>query len=332
MPARRRGRSVWLQAALLVVLVAAVTVVIAGLIPGSERRIEQVGPGWMVAEVVLELMAIAAYAVLFHGVFSGRGYRLRFVRSAQISTGELGAFAVVPGGVGGPALRIWALIRSGMPFGIVMRRSVVHGAIFNLPYICAAVVLGAIAALGAGAGQAPLAVALAPLAVVILTLVLAAAATLAARRHQDLPNSRWSRIGWEIIQAVPDGLRELPRALRRPLLLASATGYWAGDCGVLVAAFHAVDGSAPVSVIVLAYLLGQLGNALPLPGGVGGVEPIMLGVLTASGVNVGVGAAAILLYRLVSLGLQTLTGAVSVATLVPALRRQPKPERLRPHS
>jgi uncharacterized membrane protein YbhN (UPF0104 family) len=58
----------------------------------------------------------------------------------------------------------------------------------------------------------------------------------------------------------------------------------------------------------------------------------MRGVLTASGVNVGVGAAAILLYRLVSLGLQTLTGAVSVATLVPALRRQPKPERLRPHS
>jgi uncharacterized protein (TIRG00374 family) len=104
----------------------------------------------------------------------------------------------------------------------------------------------------------------------------------------------------------------------------SATGYWVGDCGVLIAAFHAVHGSAPIGVIVLAYLLGQLGSTLPPPGGVGGVEPIMLGVLTASGVDVGVGAAAILLYRLVSLGLQTVAGAIAVVTLVPALRRSPE--------
>jgi hypothetical protein len=97
---------------------------------------------------------------------------------------------------------------------------------------------------------------------------------------------------------------------------------------VLVAAFHAVHGSAPIGVIVLAYLLGQLGTTLPLPGGVGGVEPIMLGVLTASGVGVGVGAAAIVLYRLVSLGLQTVAGAIAVAALARALQgspRQPAP-------
>ncbi len=47
----------------------------------------------------------------------------------------------------------------------------------------------------------------------------------------------------------------------------------------------------------------------------------MLGVLTASGVDVGVAAAAILLYRLVSLGLQTVAGAIAVVTLIPALRR-----------
>jgi uncharacterized membrane protein YbhN (UPF0104 family) len=48
--------------------------------------------------------------------------------------------------------------------------------------------------------------------------------------------------------------------------------YWAGDCGVLVVAFHAVHGSGPVGVIGLAYMLGQLGNALPLPGGVGALS------------------------------------------------------------
>ena len=77
-------------------------------------------------------------------------------------------------------------------------------------------------------------------------------------------------------------------------------------------------------MIVLAYMLGQLGNALPLPGGVGGVEPIMLGVLTASGVNPGLGAAAVILYRFVSLGTQAVAGALAVATLTAALRGTPR--------
>jgi uncharacterized membrane protein YbhN (UPF0104 family) len=68
-------------------------------------------------------------------------------------------------------------------------------------------------------------------------------------------------------------------------------------------------------------MLGQLGNALPLPGGIGGVEPVMLGVLTSSGVSLGLGAAAVVLYRLVSLGLQALLGSVAVATLVPSIQR-----------
>jgi len=106
-------------------------------------------------------------------------------------------------------------------------------------------------------------------------------------------------------------------------MLLSATGYWAGDCGVLVAAFHTAHGSASIGVIVLAYMLGQLGNALPLPGGVGGVEPVMLGVLTASGVNAGLGAAAIVFYRFISLGIQAVLGAVAATTLISALQRTP---------
>jgi uncharacterized membrane protein YbhN (UPF0104 family) len=66
-------------------------------------------------------------------------------------------------------------------------------------------------------------------------------------------------------------------------------------------------------------MLGQLGNTLPLPGGVGGVEPIMLGILTASGVNAGLGGAAIILYRLISLGLQTVLGGVATASLIRSL-------------
>jgi uncharacterized membrane protein YbhN (UPF0104 family) len=72
-------------------------------------------------------------------------------------------------------------------------------------------------------------------------------------------------------------------------------------------------------------MLGQLGNTLPLPGGVGGVEPLMLGVLTASHVDLGLGAAAIIVYRFISLGIQAAAGAVAVATLLPALQRPASP-------
>jgi uncharacterized membrane protein YbhN (UPF0104 family) len=322
---RRRRLPRTLQAALLAGVLAGVVVLIAGVVPGSGRRLSHPATGWIALEVILELTACASYALLFHGVFSHGEYRLGYRRSAQIGVGELGAFVVVPSGAGGPALRIWALMRSGMPFRTVIVRSVIHAAIFNLPYIGAAIILGTSVALGVGPGHAPLVVALAPLGVVAVVISIAAGAILFARAHPGEPHGRWRRIGRDVIAGIPAGLRELPARLREPGLLLGAIGFWAGDCGVLVAAFHVAHGSAPVGVIVLAYMLGQLGNALPLPGGVGGIEPIMLGVLTASGVNLGLGAAAIVFYRFVSLGIQAAAGAIAVATLTASLRRSPQP-------
>jgi uncharacterized protein (TIRG00374 family) len=317
---RRRRRSLAVQITLFSALIAAVVVALSDLIPGTGARLRHAAPGWIAMAVVLELAACAAYGALFQGVFSHGAHRLTRRRGMQIGLGELGAFVIVPTGAGGPAVRIWALERSGMPFRVITTRSVIHGAIFNLPYVLAAILLGAGVALGIGSGHAPLAVALAPLGLVVAALAVAAGATVAARSAPAAPGSRWARIGRDILVAFPEGLRALPRRLREPALLPTAFLYWAGDCGAFIAAFHAAHGAPPIGVTVLAYMLGQLGNALPLPGGVGGVEPITLGVLTASGVNLQLGAAAVLLYRLVSLGIQTTVGSVALATLIPGLR------------
>jgi uncharacterized membrane protein YbhN (UPF0104 family) len=314
----RRRRSSVLQGVIVAVLLGAVAFVIAGIVPGSSGRLRHAWVGWIAVEVVAELGACVAYALLFHGIFSDSEHRIGYIRAAQIGIGELGAFVVVPTGAGGPVLRIWALMRGGMPFTTVMARSVVHAVIFNLPYVGAAVLLGLGVALGLGPGHAPLAVALAPLGVVAVSVAFAAGATWLAHRQGGGATDRWRRIGRDVVEAIPVGLRELPASLRRPGVILAAIGYWGGDCGVLVVAFHAVHGSAPLGVIVLAYMLGQLGNALPLPGGVGGVEPLMLGVLTASGVDAGLAAAAIVLYRFVSLGIQAVAGAIAVAALTSA--------------
>jgi uncharacterized membrane protein YbhN (UPF0104 family) len=228
---------------------------------------------------------------------------------------------MVPTGVGGPALRVWALMRGGMPLRVVAVRSVIHAPVLNVPYVLAALILGGSVALGVGPGHAPLIVALAPLGLVAGAVVFGTAATLHARSHPGEPRGRVRRLLREALRTVPEGLSQTPGRLRAPGSLLGAVGYWAADCGVLVAAFHAAGGSPALSVIVLAYMLGQLGTVLPLPGGVGGVEPLMLGVLTSSGVDSGLGAAAVVLYRVVSLGTQSVLGAAAVAALVPALRR-----------
>ena len=315
-------RSVIFQFAVITGLLALVAFVISGVVPGSSGWLQHISVVWIAVAALVELSACAAYAWLFHGVFSHGDYRLTPGRATQIGVGELAGFAVTPTGAGGPALRLWALLRGGMPLGAVMTRSVVHSVVFQVPYVVASVLLGLAAVFGVGGGHAPTLLALAPIALVIGAVLLVVGIASMSRRP-GRPQSGWRKIGREIIEAIPIGVRHTPGRLReRPWLLLAAIGYWTADCGVLVLAFTAVHGSAPIAVIVLAYMLGQLGNALPLPGGVGGVEPAMLGVLTSSGVDPALGGAAVVLYRFVSLGIQSAAGSVAIATLIPALSRE----------
>ena len=76
---------------------------------------------------------------------------------------------------------------------------------------------------------------------------------------------------------------DLVRA-RQPGLL-GAPLWWAFDIAVLWACFHAFGANPPrTAVIVMAYYVGTLANALPLPGGIGGVEGGMIGAFLAFGV------------------------------------------------
>jgi uncharacterized membrane protein YbhN (UPF0104 family) len=316
-----RRHSLALRVLLLVALAGGVGLVLVGLLPGSGRRLAHASAGWLVLAGVLEVLACSGYAWLFHVVFARQEGASSLPRNAQIAVGELGAFAAVPTGVGGPALRFWALMRGGMRFREVVVGSVAHAAIFNAPYVLVALLLGASVILGVGPGHAPIAVALAPIGVVLVSTGVATAAALYVRAGRSRPGSGWRGKALEVVGTIPDGVRQIPGLLRVPGSLLGAIAYWAGDLGVLIVAFHAAGGSASVSVIALAYMLGQLGNALPLPGGIGGVEPLMLGVLIGSGVDGGLAGSAVVLYRLISLGLQALLGALAVAILVPALRR-----------
>ena len=56
---------------------------------------------------------------------------------------------------------------------------------------------------------------------------------------------------------------------------------------MLWAAFHAFGDAPPLAVLVQGFFVGMLGNLLPIPGGVGGVEGGMIGAFAAFGVDAG---------------------------------------------
>src|SRR3954454_4383754 len=316
---RVSARSVAVRAVLGAALFALVVVLLGGLVPGARKRLSDADPAWVAAAVVLELAACLGYVTLFHAVFARSPIALRARRSAQIGLAELGGFAVVPAGLGGPAARIWGLRSAGMSWRLLGVRSVSHVPIFNAPYIAAAVVLGIGVLVDAAPGRASVAVALAPIGVVVVALLVIVAIAAAVRLHRLDHPTGWRHTLREVLRVVPDGIRDVPAVARDPRAVLGAVGFWAGDSAVLWAAFNAVGTAPDLGVVVLGYMLGQLGNALPLPGGVGGVEPVMLGVLTASGVGAAVGAAAIVCYRAVALGVQATLGAVAVGTLAPEI-------------
>jgi uncharacterized protein (TIRG00374 family) len=316
------------RVAVLILLFALIVFAFGRLVPGAEKRLGAADPAWIAVAVTLELTACLGYVLLFHGVFARTPYRLGFGRSARIALGELAGYVLAPGGIGGPAVRVWMLRKGGMPWRAIGTRSVTHAAVFNAPYLAAALVFGVGLALRLTPGRASLVVELAPVTLVIVALLAVAGAAAASRmRWLQVPSSR-RRTVRAALETIPDGVRELPHFLRHPAALLGATVYWVGDCAVLWASFQAVGGSPAIGILVVGYMLGQLGNALPLPGGIGGVEPLMLGILTASGVDAAPAAAAIICYRAISLGIQSVAGAIAVTSSGVAVEGdgRPRPE------
>jgi hypothetical protein len=101
---------------------------------------------------------------------------------------------------------------------------------------------------------------------------------------------------------------------RDPGLL-GAVAWWGFDIAVLWAMFHAFGTPPPFTVIWMAYFIGTLGNLLPLPGGLGGVEGGMIGALVAFGVEFNLAVVAVLAYRGISFWLPTVPGAIAYLQL-----------------
>jgi uncharacterized membrane protein YbhN (UPF0104 family) len=322
---RRLGR----RAALVIAALGVVGVVVL-LAPGlGELRDRLAGaqPGWLALAVAFEALSGVSYVLMFRPVFCAH---MPWRTSWEIGWSELAVGSLLPAsGAGGLALGAWILHEGGMPAERIARRSVAFFLVKSSVNFVAVAVLGTVLALGLVGPDLPLALTALPAAVAILALVAVLAVPLVGPGGPPAPGAgRPLRALAAIRRAVVNGIVEARQLVgsRNRLLLAGAVGYWAWDNAVLWATFHAFGASPALAVVLMGYLIGQLGGLLPLPGGLGGIDGGLFATLLVYGAPVTATAAAVLAYRVILFWLPLLVGAVAFASLHRGLNRPDRPE------
>jgi len=311
----------------LLLLLGAVVVALLAAVPSLAAVTRQLGhaqAGWVVLALVAELASCFAFVFFFQGIFWRGPRRL----AARLAWTEMAAGALLPaGGAGGLGLGAFALRKLGMPGrAIAIRSSVVF-------LVTSAVTVGALSLLGFGlaAGvfegpRKPL-LTLLPALVGVLTigafLAVPGPLTRIAEKHAD----RRSRIA-STLTSLAAGIRESEAVLRRPdSRLLGAVGFWIFDVATLWLAFRALGSAPPFGAIAMGYLIGMLANMIPIPGGIGAVDFGLVGMLAVYGAPLSTAAAAVVIYRTISLWVPTLVGTVVYVLLRGDLHRPISPRR-----
>jgi uncharacterized protein (TIRG00374 family) len=335
MPDELHPRHLAVRVAELVAIVA-LTVIAISALPGLDdvrMRLEGAAPVWVAALAVAEVGSCAGYLLVFHSTFCTQ---MSWGLSYDIAMAELAANSLLPaGGAGGLALGVWALRQAGMPTGHIARRTVAFFVVTSAANFFALVLvgIGVFTGLLAGAGSAALT--LVPALITALGVLLAGISPKLLRalgeRGADAGGGSWYGRGQlklrAALTAAADGVDQAISLLRSHSLgvIVGSSAYMAFDIAALGFGFAAVGPVPAFGTLVLGYLIGQLGNLLPVPGGIGGTEGALIGIFALYGVNLTDATAAVLIYRLFQLAIPVLLGAPAFVALRRRLLRSDQP-------
>jgi uncharacterized membrane protein YbhN (UPF0104 family) len=323
----RRLRRRTLQVVALLVVIALVAWFAPGL--GEVRdRLRDARPGWLAVAVALELFSCLSYVLMFKPVFCPR---MSWRTSYELGMSELAVGSIVPAsGAGGLALGAWALRKGGMPGEEIARRTVAFFVIKSAANFVAVAVVGVVMFLGVGPDTSVL-LTLLPAALAVLTL--AAVPVIGVLAVRRAPRDRGDLHGWRrglalVVDALGAGVREAGRILRRRdwRVIAGSLGYWAFDNAVIWVCFKAFGESPAITLVLMGYLLGQLGGLLPIPGGIGGIDGGLIGALIVFGLPAAATAAAVLAYRVILFWLPLVLGGIAFAGLRKGLDDPSRPD------
>jgi uncharacterized membrane protein YbhN (UPF0104 family) len=307
-----------LRRTIQVVLLLGVLGLVVLLAPGlGEVRdlLAGASPGWIVVAVVLEALSGVSYVLMFRPIFCRH---MPWRTTWEISWSELAMGSIVPAsGAGGLALGAWILHEGGMPGEQIARRSVAFFLIKSGVNFLAVAVVGTVLALGLGPDLSLWLTAFPAAAAALVIATVAVIARAGPGPPADEDASRARRAIAAARRAVTRGSSEAFQIVRsgNARVLVGSIGYWAFDNAVLWATFQAVGISVPLTVVLIGYLIGQLGGLLPIPGGIGGIDGGLIGTLIVYGAPAAGTAAAVLGYRLILFWLPLIAGGIAFAAL-----------------
>ncbi len=312
----------------LVVLVIALVTLLPGL-ASLRVRLSHAKPGWLILGVVLKFLSGLGYVAVFRMVFCRR---MSWRVSYQIGMSELGANALFPtGGAGGLALGAWALKRGGMEGTEIARRTVAFFMLTSVPNVLGVIIIGAALASGLVPGESNLLLSALPAAIALAAVILVLASGRIARRwaaHTERNGghepSRRGKLVYQGMVAIGDGVEEAVILLREGnvILLAGMIAYLAFDVMILWATFRAFGAAPQMAILWIAYLIGELGGLIPIPGGIGGVDAGLVGTLALYKVPLTAATSAVLGYRAIALWVPAVLGAGAFVGLRRTLREE----------
>jgi uncharacterized membrane protein YbhN (UPF0104 family) len=297
--------------AVLVLVVIAVIALLPGL-QGVRSAITSASPAWILAAVGIQLVGVGGAVVFVQLVFSDEPGRLTW----RMGGAQLAANALLPT-AGSTLVSYWTLSSVGWGVKRFAERTAVMIIAPATPNVIAIIVVGL--GMGLGLFEGPrdwwLTFLPAVLAAVVIVVVI-----LAARWGQRLAARTKRRRLREGLDVVATGVSGTIEVLRRRDW--RVLGTWVdllGSIGVLWASLIAVGEHLPLAVVAMGYLIGQIAQVVPVPGGIGTIDAGVTGALILYGADASKATAGELISHAVELLVPIVVGSVAFVLLPRAI-------------
>ena len=297
---------------------AAIGIISAALlvwVAPPDEVIAQIGdmnPVWVLAAIGLELCSCLSYVVIFRRFFPEPPRAI----SRQVAWIAMGAGAVLPGGnISSAAATGWLLRRHGIGTRELLQRC---GALLCLLTGFGFAVngfAGVLLLLGVTSGPHDLPHTGGPILVSVGVLGGAALVVAGCRRR----GARGGRVPF-VLRGLAAGLDGAWQTARTPhWRLLGGAGFLLLDMGALWAACGATGHPLGVPALVIAYCIGYLATAVPMPAGLGVLDSGLAASLVLYGMSPAASVGAVLVYHAIAIWVPGLGG---LAAWLPTRARQ----------
>jgi uncharacterized membrane protein YbhN (UPF0104 family) len=294
---------------------------IISLLPGLDgvrSAIAAASGAWVTAAAGIELAGIAGAVVFVQLVFADVPHRLTW----KMGGAQMAANVVMPT-AGNTAVGYWTLSSIGWGVERFAERTAVMIIAPTAPNVLLIVVFGLGMGIGVFSGPSDWWLTFLPAAIGIAIIVVAVWAARWGHRLAARTSRHWLREGLHVLATGVTGTVEVLR--RRSWRVFGTWVEILGSIGALWAALIAVGEHLPFAVVAMGFLVGQLAQVIPIPGGIGAIDAGVTGALVLYGADFAKATAGELIAHALALLVPLLAGAVPFALLPGEIRRMKPP-------